>query len=809
MPQTNVTDSYEIKPSSSPIAIWSLEITSRNLLIREVQRGINKTKMKIKKIAAIAGSMLMAGLSMATASAAVFPAPFSTNVASTAVVYGANAASTDQVGATNIQSALSSYATGSSSTTTLSGENVLLQMPNSYLHVGNGVKDVFSRSVTKSDMPTLLADGTYRDASNNDHSYTQKIDMANVSLSQFNLENFDTSVSTSTPAIGFGLDASQNVLNYTLTFQSNVNFTDMQYSNLDLMGKQYYVLGASASTLTLLDSASSANLANGGSTTLTAGNKTYSVKADIFGSDQVQFTVNGETTDLLKKGDTYKLSDGSYIGVKEVSGASYAGGSSVTQFSIGSGKIIMNNDAAVQVNSESVNGVDSVLGTTGGKLSSITIKWNTNDNVALTKDKAITMPAFDGVKLSFAGMTYPSMENTTVSNDGNTAVKLSTVVQDGPVSLDILGMNRTDGNFTYIGKDAGASNTLVTASGQSITDVAQNNEFVISGVSGTKVAESHVYKVGSFSNTTTNGLQVVLNPQDGGTQLTLTDGQATQVGTVTGSTITPTIYKVSGNYRVNFTSDSSSNFGTLYTKDGLKVVLPTSVHVNGNASLPTVQSYPIQFTEADKDGNIAGGKAFNITVGRTGSADSYQTSVTSISNSAGTGVEMGNSNVYSYVVPSALATGISYNQGPTQETAAVTYHGGESYGKLYLASPSATVSSSSGSAMGPLMIKDSEVANTSATNLIVVGGSCVNSAAATLLGGPYCGTDFTAQTGVGAGQFLIEAFPTSSISGKYALLVAGYNAADTTNAVTYLTKAQNVDTSTKIVKTTDAVAGLQ
>ena len=71
--------------------------------------------------------------------------------------------------------------------------------------------------------------------------------------------------------------------------------------------------------------------------------------------------------------------------------------------------------------------------------------------------------------------------------------------------------------------------------------------------------------------------------------------------------------------------------------------------------------------------------------------------------------------------------------------------------------------------------------------MIVVGGSCINTVAASLLGSssPLCGSDFTSITGVSNGEYLIETFARSG--GKIATLVAGYEAADTTNAASALT----------------------
>lgn len=137
-------------------------------------------------------------------------------------------------------------------------------------------------------------------------------------------------------------------------------------------------------------------------------------------------------------------------------------------------------------------------------------------------------------------------------------------------------------------------------------------------------------------------------------------------------------------------------------------------------------------------------------------------------------------------------TVITTDQSDTDSySATISYPDEQVYAEAYIAENAATFSGGSGGGTGGstniVVIPDSEIASVASKNLIVVGGSCVNSVAADLLGSaaPLCGSDFTAKTGVGANQFLIETFARSG--GKVATLVAGYNAADTTNAVTYLT----------------------
>ena len=84
-----------------------------------------------------------------------------------------------------------------------------------------------------------------------------------------------------------------------------------------------------------------------------------------------------------------------------------------------------------------------------------------------------------------------------------------------------------------------------------------------------------------------------------------------------------------------------------------------------------------------------------------------------------------------------------------------------------------------------LMIQDKDVSSVASKHLIVVGGSCINTVAAKILesDSPLCGADFSAATNVGAGGYIIKTVKSPENDAKVAMLVAGYNAADTTNAI--------------------------
>lgn len=143
----------------------------------------------------------------------------------------------------------------------------------------------------------------------------------------------------------------------------------------------------------------------------------------------------------------------------------------------------------------------------------------------------------------------------------------------------------------------------------------------------------------------------------------------------------------------------------------------------------------------------------------------------------------------------------------------ISYPDQQIYAKMYLGESTATVtggSSGGATAEDVVVVTDNEVSSVQSRNLIVVGGSCINSVAANLVGGAYCGSSWTDNTNVGSGQFLIQSYDSPYTSGQVATLVAGYSASDTVNAATYLrTQAPDTAVGQKYVGTTSTSAELQ
>jgi len=129
-----------------------------------------------------------------------------------------------------------------------------------------------------------------------------------------------------------------------------------------------------------------------------------------------------------------------------------------------------------------------------------------------------------------------------------------------------------------------------------------------------------------------------------------------------------------------------------------------------------------------------------------------------------------------------------------QKSATISYPDDQIYAQVYISALDASVSAGGSTTIVP--VKDSEVSGVSTKNLLVIGGSCVNTVAASLLGSSstLCGPEFTSKTQIGSGEYLIQTFQSPYSDSKIATLVAGYEAADTTNAINSL-KTNKPDTS--------------
>ncbi|PIN90785.1 hypothetical protein COU60_00375 [Candidatus Pacearchaeota archaeon CG10_big_fil_rev_8_21_14_0_10_34_76] len=798
-------------------------------------------RFNFRKIASAAASTLMVGSTVALAAAASYPAPFVTNgQADVGIVYGSSAQPTDLVAATdiatNLQSALTSQG-GNSGGTPTGGDFVQLDRSSDRLNLGNAVNGPFGPTVDDDDLEVLLADGTYSAEDNDEFDYEQKITLGAFSLSHFRDSDYESLVGLSerTPVIGFQISSSNTLIaNYSLDFTSDAesdvasgDLEDFEGSDIMLFGKKYYVsdakngtAAANFGTFTLLDSATTGIVSEGETISVTESGKTYNVQITFISSDKVIFDVNGETTNSMSEGETYKLSDGTYVSLRDNLYVSKDTGISKAEFSIGSGKLEITSGNEIKMNDDTVDGVRAwfVRGTSvsgAERLDKVVVEWVTDEEEFITSETGLQMPGLGGIKFTMNDFFRPTEETITVAGDSDTNLQITWPFVDGSASLHLLYANAS-GEFLGIGK--AADERLATSANTTLTYYEkQTNDnyhrYFIASYNTTTDSSSYLLSANIREDTDANRNETIIkNEITGETFGARTAGDTLDVGDVR-LTIVAVDRNASDEW-MTISAGTNTNFNTIYTKGGLKAWLPVdqnATYINGGIDFTdadqaiagaghNMDTWLLFFDEEDKDDNIAAGTAFNLTADDNSDGDVHVTQVSG-SGSGGPGAqEVGDSTgVYEAYLTSDVATRTLHYTKPDRDWAEVLYPAGsdgdsESYAEVFLAETS--TSSGSGGSLGSVTVLDSEASQVSANHLIVVGGSCVNTVAAQLLGSssPMCGSAFESAAGIGSGSYLIQTFNNPFSGAKVATLVAGYNAADTTNAAKALT-TQTVDTT--------------
>ncbi|MEA3329416.1 MAG: hypothetical protein U9Q06_01610 [Nanoarchaeota archaeon] len=806
-------------------------------------------KYLFRKATSVLASAALMGMTLGTAAAATYPEPFVENGAgSYAIVVGSagTAASSDMVAATDIGTSLSSNVVAEVVTgeTPTGGDSFQYQLgTNTLFQLGKGALDIISTSLDDSDLTTVLADGRYIDNDNDGFDYSQSIKLTNLTLDLFD----DDDYKTDTPTVGFSLSDGTVVLNYTLDFSDYPIWGDLQNSNLELLGKDFYVsqtnTTSSYSSMTLLDSANEASIEVGDLKTITVDGKPYEISASVFDTtnNKVKLIVNGVATrNLLGAGDVEDLGDGVYLGVKTVVANAYTGGVQYAEISIGSGKLELIDTQEIKLNDKTLSDAEikSWITLSSGSLQKIVLEWTIDgDDQFVTEDSTVIMPAFDAVKLVYTGMDYPS-EETIQLNDGSSDYMMldNFPTEMGELDLNILYFN--DSNYTVVGKDD--EHRLLTTAATTFTYDADTwtEGFVASWTDG-RNSESYLLRATSFSENsakTENSTKIQYNDGTGWKDKdTVKYSTATATDSFEIGSLVLTTGAIDDDLEtIEITRGSTGSFKDLYSKEGLKVYLPytnttdinltaltgTAYGTNSSACAAALalsggatvfngtiteyntsgtslsstgcsvgpDTFNLIFSEEDKTGNVGLGGNITVTIGDEG--DSTEVSAYTVAITGGRGsssrYEIGDTDVFRSFAYSDLATEVLEDESSqNRETVKLIYHGDESSGKFYVTSVQTSFGSESGTVVP---IYDNEAEDAGEVNLVVVGGSCVNTVAATLLGSnvPLCEAEFTAKTSVNAGEYLIETF-ASPYSSKIATLVAGYNAADTANAANALT----------------------
>jgi hypothetical protein len=750
-------------------------------------------KFNFRKISAIAASALMTGMTLGVAAAANYPAPFvSGGTANVAIVYGTGTgvSSLDLVQANNIQASLGDYVEGGE-VVVEGGESFKLEKSSDKFNLGDTLDEIYSE-LDDGEMD-FLADGTYDDG-DIDTDYTQTITPSSQELEFF----ADSDYNDKTPTVGFHFQNGDNVLDYDVEFDDTIPFGDLEDTDMPLMGNTYYVLSTTSSQIELLDSAEKVVISEG--ETKTVGDHTVSI--EFIDSTDVKFNVDGEITDKLGDHEYEELSDGSYIVANEVMYSEKEAGISKVEFSIGAGKMTLIDGEEIELNDEDVDGlvVDWTINGTAGFLDAINIAWNSDGESFLTEEDAIEMPLFKSIKLVFGGLTFPD-DPEEISVESGETLNLNM----GNFELPVMTVSDTNSSSATLGEEdkalvtatvtltanytGGAANTTALTGGLDLTE--DNRFFVTLNDTDLGDVETMYYEVTTVD---WDDPEVLVEIEDliGTKDITLEDIDEDE----TVGDITVTLAGLNDTHIYLKFTGGTLNYNVAFSEKGLRTTLPAKTRVQTN---DVGTGVTLTFQEADSDDDLGEGATFTATV-KSNDNEKLHVSTTNVDT-----LEDEEDVFWGYVV-SDLATKVTHDQTADEYEYDIAYYGEEVSSDVMVVGGVATISGGS-NALGNVLVKDTEVSSVATKNLIVVGGSCINSAAAALVGGTKCGAAWTAATGVGSGQFLIKGYANSALTSGLALLVAGYDAEDTVKATTYLTNKE-VDTSKTLKGTSSTLVGV-
>jgi hypothetical protein len=767
----------------------------------------------IKKIAALALGATMIGATIMGAMAADltnYPKPFVDGCTfSGAIVVGEKAAAEDVVGAIDIASTLAGSGTGTGTGTGVSvtptGEAVKIETSTDKLNIGDNITEVMSVPIDEGDLPTILQKQTYTANDGDEFDYKQKLTFnPALEFSQW----ADSDYKDKEPSLGVKLTKNNLVVTYELDFTKDAEsdvvdaeLEDIEDSTINMLGNTYDIVDADNATNIKLDMMGGAIrdiLEQGQSKTYKLNDKDYEVEVTYLGESgniaKAKFKLNGEVSDTLEAGDTWKTADGTTIGVRDIllEKAGEVTGDQV-EFYLGAEKLTLESTKEIKLNDVEVDNVVATITATFGtttKIDKIEIAWTADEDLFVAEGNSVALPGLGSFKLDYQGLTTVAEENLKLEGSDK-VLELTAEFEDGKYTMDLLGGNGTV--FNKIGGD-GADEGLPTVANPgsnmmvNITPSKEDQYFVVTYYNGAAGGESYLLEIGNVDATDGVSFKNVITGD-----LVAEDVKNASTAFSVGSA-TLTMKNFVDDQWVNITGGATTYFDRIITKEGLTIRLPinsalSTVSPNINLSGGIATTYVVYMEEEDKDGKLANGDDINVTAGNDITNLKVKINTVASDPAGGTGTsyngfEIGDTDEYEGYVASELGTKTLYDAGPDQPTFELFYHGEQVYGNVYVAASETGFGKAAGGtetvcrvSIPPAML-DSEVSDVATQNMILVGGPCANKAAATVMGVantiPECLAGFT------EGKAMIKLYDTGS--GKVAMLVAGATALDTRRA---------------------------
>ncbi|MCD6398384.1 MAG: hypothetical protein J7L08_00500, partial [Candidatus Aenigmarchaeota archaeon] len=713
----------------------------------------------------------------------------------------ASGIASDMVGAINVGTRLGGEVvttTGGTSGSTVS-EGVKVAASGSDLNYGQDIHDIKSTGFSYSDFPTLLKKATFKESkgeNKNDETYTQDIDFTD----NVGVVALDTNDNLDNKPVGTYMyfQDGEVIYTYTLEFTNDIDVladtsthatTDMKNAQIEILGKSYTISSATAdgshiTALELLGGASEQTVNDETPITVTVSGTEYTVTPNIYGSDSVTFTVTydgtTETTDEMAESDTYELANGVEIGVRDIMYSTKETKTSAVTFYVGAQKLTLDESKEVRINDATIEDYDTTVAFTesdNNKLGKLTITVAPEDDIWLGVGEEWVDPVFGAWKVMFTGLTKTTedIEATASGDDGKLTVY---DIAGNKVEIPFISDTNT---HAYPGDEISSGYTLTVdgtpeAEGDSGNMMIANNDMCTGNSAVTNCEGVYFLAVNS------GGEARVVEIKD----IDTSNNQIDFKDKTTGETWDDKGY-----------TDGSEKEISLGSFMDIKVIVDESAKTvnitNMNAFTGDAANADFKTSLAGEVGIVYDGDKSTVTLyddtGDTDGAlftfDFIESSDDMTVTTSGATLKEDDDSDIKWGLDAANWGALMVWDSNDKNDLTISYPEEKVIADVYIAPVTATSTTSTGEVTRTGVIKtpvasvDTDVTTAQKTNknLILVGGPCVNKLTAEALGMdfPTCGS----ASGIPENGYMIKLVKDAFATGKYAMVIAGWEAENT------------------------------
>lgn len=748
----------------------------------------------------LAGSALAADYALSD-----FPAPFVEDGSpSFLIIVGsggtASGIAQDLSGLINVAVRLGgeTVTTEGGATTTVSG-GLQVAAPGSDLNYGEAIKDIIPTGFGYSVFPNMLEKATYSDSegdNDNEETYTQTLDFTaghDIVL--------DTDDNEDEKPIGTYMYIVDGTVLYTYTIEFTnpidvADAADMENTEIEILGKAYTISdvgysGSAVTSLELLGGASEATVNDEETLTVTLGGTEYEITPSIYGTASVTFTVEYdgtvETTDEMAESETEELGDGTEIGVRDILYSEKETKTSAVTFYLGAQKVTMTTGGSVKLNDDEIDDWDTdvTITSSSSELTKIEYTLTPEDDLWLGIGEEWVDPVFGAWKIMFTGLEDEPNEEFTASASGDDGLLKVYDIAGNEVEIPFI-VDATD-NKGLLGDEL-ASGFAVTANGTAASAGDGGNFMLTTGDSCTGTSaitacegvyflavniggQARVIEIKDIDTTGSGGTidfkdhttgelweEKAYTNQDGSALDTISLGSFMEIDI----TVNETAYEIVMTDINDFVGDATPNslFATSLSGE-------IGIEFDGDDVVVNV---------FEDDGN----EIFDFTFNDVTDDMEIETSDATLKEDDDSDTKWG--------LDSTKWGALMTWDSEDKDDLSIMYPAEQVIGDVFVAPESATSSTSgdvgrTGVIKSNVAVVDTDVTSTQKSNyhFILGGGPAVNKLTAEALGLSY--PTYGADSGIPEDGFMIKLVEDAFVEGQHALVIAGWEAEQTTEAM--------------------------